>query len=105
MFMSIEQNRLALITAHDALLLLKSSMSTPKLTHLLRAAPCAGHSALAALDKILHNSISVLLNSDLSDDQWAQASLPVKSGGLGTRKPSHLAPSAFLSSVNATRAM
>ena len=45
----------------DALLLLKSSMSTPKLTHLLRAAPCAGHSALAALDKILHSSISVLL--------------------------------------------
>jgi len=30
-------------------------------------------------------SIQLITNSDLSDIQWTQASLPVKDGGLGVR--------------------
>ncbi len=41
----------------------------------------------------------------LTDDQWIQASLPVKDGGLGVRRVSSLAPSAFLASAASTRAL
>lgn len=97
------QNRLPFISAHDALLLLKSSLSTPRLTHLLRASPCSGHSALYAIDDVLRSCVSRITNTELSDGQWAQASLPVKAGGLGVRLAKHLAPSAFLSAAYATR--
>ena len=40
-----------------------------------------------------------ILNVDLSDDQWEQASLPVKWGGLGIRKACQVASSAFLASA------
>jgi len=39
---------------------------------------------------------------DLSDDQWAQASLLVRNGGLGIRSAQMLAPSAFLASAAST---
>ena len=37
------------------------------------------------------------------EDQWLQATPPVRNGGLGIRSVSQLAPSAFLASYNATR--
>lgn len=97
------QSRLPLICAHDALLLLKSSLSTPRLTHLLRASPCSGHQDLFLIDDLLRSCVSNITNTELKDSQWTQASLPVKSGGLGVRLASHLAPSAFLSAAHATR--
>ena len=39
---------------------------------------------------------------DLSGDQWLQASLPVRDGGLGIRSAVLLAPSAFLASAAGT---
>jgi len=44
--------------------------------------------------------IKVILNVDLSNTIWKQATLPVSSGGLGVRLSMDLALSAFLSSVN-----
>jgi len=41
--------------------------------------------------------------SPISTDIWVQASLPVRNGGLGVRRVSSLAPSAFLSSAAGTR--
>ena len=38
----------------------------------------------------------------LTDDQWRQASLPVKNGGLGVRNAGMLASSAYLASAAAT---
>ena len=39
------------------------------------------------------------MNVELADDVWDQATLPVANGGLGIRRASDIALSAFLSSV------
>jgi len=100
--LSTAESRLCSIAAHDALLLLKSSLSTPKLMHLLRSTPCFGHRSLQPLDSVLRRCVGRITNCDLSDDQWCQASLTVKAGGLGIRLASHLAPSAYLAAFHAT---
>jgi len=96
-------SRLKLIAAHDALILLRASFSAPKLIHTLRASPCAGHPSLESFDKLLRSCVSCITNSDLTDLQWNQATLPVRNGGLGIRRVSMLAPSAFLASAAGTR--
>ena len=95
--------RLSLLTAHDALILLRASFSAPKLLHTLRASPCSGHPALEKFDGQLRTCVSQICNTDLTDLQWMQASLPVRNGGLGIRRVSSLAPSAFLASAAGTR--
>jgi len=57
---------------------------------------------LAQFDNTLRAALSAILNLDLNDDQWAQASLPVRNGGLGIRSAQKLAPSAFLASAAST---
>jgi len=44
----------------------------------------------------------MILNVDLSNEQWLQASLPVGNGGLGVRSAKMPAPSAFLASSVST---
>jgi len=95
--------RLSDISRHDALVLLKTSISSAKILHLLRSSPCTGHCGLSAIDRILREGVSNIFNISLTDPQWLQACLPINSGGLGFRQVSSLAPSAFLSSVLATR--
>jgi hypothetical protein len=95
--------RLKLLTAHDALILLKASFSAPKVIHTLRSAPCTGHPALFRFDTLLRKGLSDIVNVDLSDSHWLQASLPVSDGGLGLRRTAALAPSAFLASAAGTR--
>jgi len=46
-------------------------------------------------------SLSQLLKVTLINEQWVQASLPVKDGGLGIRRVAQIAPSAFLASASA----
>jgi len=96
-------SRLQLIPAHDALILLKASFSAPKLLHTLRASPCSGHPELERFDGLLRNCVCSIFNTDMTDLQWIQASLPVRNGGLGIRRVSSLAPSAFLASAAGTR--
>jgi hypothetical protein len=96
-------SRLETIQSHDALVLLKNSLSAPRLLFTLRAAPCTDHPLLVKYDDLLRKATSGLCNIDLSDDQWLQASLPVRRGGLGIRRVSSLAPSAFLASAAGTR--
>ena len=96
-------SRLKLITAHDALILLRASFSAPKLLHTLRSSPCAGHPELENFDKLLRGCVEFITNSDLTELQWIQATLPVRNGGLGVRRVSSLAPSAFLASAAGTR--
>jgi hypothetical protein len=96
-------SRLELITAHDALVLLRSSFSAPKLQHTLRSSPCFGHQLLEHYDQRLRKALCKICNIALSDDQWLQSSLPVRSGGLGIRRVSSLATPAFLASAVGTR--
>jgi len=95
--------RLSLVSRHDALTLLRYSLSAPKLMHTMRASPCFTNPFLKNFDAQLRNCLSMITNISMSDVQWKQASLPIKRGGLGIRLVSQVAPSAFLASVNATK--
>ena len=95
-------DRLDAVSSQDALILLRSSFSAPKVLHLLRCSPSVDHSCLQAFDSMLRAGIQRITNSDLSDSQWLQASLPVEDGGLGVRRVISLALPAFLASAAST---
>ena len=94
--------RLRDIGCLDALILLRSSFSAPKVLHLLRCAPSVSHAALETFDSLLRDCIQRITNSNLSDIQWVKASLPVKDGGLGVKRVSSLAIPAYLASAAAS---
>ena len=94
--------RLRQLGSHDALILLRSSFSAPRVLNLLRCSPSVSHSALDRFDSLLRSAVQSITNSDLSDIQWLQASLPVRDGGLGVRRVSSLALPAFLASAGST---
>jgi hypothetical protein len=95
--------RLKLISAHDGLVLLRASFSAPKLQHTLRSSPCSGHSSLQEFDNQIRTALCQICNISMSDDQWTQASLPVRYSGLGIRRVSSLATPAFLASAVGTQ--
>ena len=80
----------------------KNAMAVSKLQYILRTTPCAGNSFLSTFDKVLHCGLSKILNVNLNDTQWTQATLPVYMGDLGVRSAFMLASSAFLASAAAT---
>ena len=61
------------------------------------------HVILLKFDQLLRTAISKICNVLLSDEQWLQASLPIKSGGQGIHRVSSLASPAFLASTVGTR--
>jgi len=73
-------DRLKTISSQDALILLRSSFSAPRVLHLLRCSPSADHPSLIKFDGFLRDSVQQITNSDLSDTKWIQASLPVRDG-------------------------
>src|SRR6218665_2498411 len=95
-------DRLGNIARHEALVLLRYSLGSSKLLHILRCSPCAGHPGLQRFDSALRDGLGKVLNLSLSDDQWLQASLPIKAGGLGIRLATSLALPAFLASAAGT---
>ena len=95
-------SRLRMLQAHDALVILRVSLSIPKLMYTLRTASCHESCRLSEFDTALRIGLSSILNVDISDDQWNQASLPIKDGGLGIRSAASLATSAFLASAART---
>ena len=94
--------RLEFMEAHDSLFLLRNVLAAPRLMYLLRTAPCTDSPVLPQYDAVLRDSLSVVINVDLDDDRWRQASLPVRWGGLGVRGVVLLAPSAYLASAAST---
>jgi len=80
-------------------------MDGPKVQYVLRTSPCCKHPQLVELDNFLRSAVTQICNVSLSDDQWTQASLPVRSGGLGVRSVSTLASSAFLASAASTQSL
>ena len=98
-----EADRLKLIDAQDALILLRSLFSAPNVQHLMRCSPSVDNPVLMEFDNQLRTAVSRLTNCDLSDEQCLQASLPVKFGGVGLRRvSSSLALPAFLASAVST---
>ena len=84
------------------MIILKNSLSIPKLIHIFRTADCCDNELRTIFDNIVSKGLSTILNCELSGDQILQAPLPVKIGGLGFRSSSSLAPSAFLASAAGT---
>ena len=101
--LKLATQRLQLISSHDALLLLKNCLGGPKLQYVLRTSQCCNHPLLRQFDDLLRSAVTRICNVSLSDDQWLQASLPVRHGGLGVRSVSMLASSAFLASAAGTQ--
>ena len=97
-------DRLEYLISHDALMLLRSSFSIPKLQYLLRTAPCFKSQRLQAYDDALRLILCAVVNINLGplDSAWFQACLPVWLGGLGLQSAVKLAPSALMASSHAT---
>ena len=99
--LSIMGTRLHHLHAHDAYCLLRHAYAIPKMLYILRASPCFLSSGLEDFDHLQRSILSDIANINLidNDSAWAQASLPVWTGGLGIRSVVQLAPSAFLASA------
>ena len=95
--------RLQSVESHDALILLRSCLSAPKIQHILRCTPCYDHTLLLEFDNLLRQGLCSVTNSILSDTQWLQACLPIRDGGLGIRRAAPLALSSYLASAASTR--
>ena len=103
--LELSVEHLSLLQANDALCLLKNALAMPKLQFILRTSPCCGNPLLSTFDGVLPNGLSKILNIELNDSQWKQASLPVQMGGLGVRSVCMLTHSAFLGSAAATQSL
>ena len=90
---------LSLLPSHDALSLLKNSIGMPKMLYILRTSSCAGNPHLQEFGNVLRSGLETILNVQLPNVQWKQASSPVDMGGLGVRGAGSLTPSAFLASA------
>ena len=77
--------RLMKMAAHEAFFLLRSCFAVPRLLYLLRTAPCSSSPGTIRLDDIIKGALTSICNIKLDADSWAQASLPVRWGGIGVR--------------------
>jgi len=76
-------DRLCRVSSQDALILLRSCLSAPKVLHILRCSPSVSHPSLQLFDSLLQSALHRICNSDFSDSQWLQASLPIRNGAWG----------------------
>ena len=91
------------LSVQGALMLLRSCFGAAKLTYLLRTAPCWGHPLLGIMDDQMRLGLEAIVNIKLNDTQWIQATLPIRDGGLGIRRVTMLASSAYIASAASTR--
>ena len=92
--------RLCHFRKHHALLLLRYALAISKVLYFVRSSPCFLSPRLQEFDSLLHSTLSLVLNVDLSrESAWLQAILSVSGGGIGTRSPSMHASSAHLASA------
>ena len=94
--------RLRTLPHHQALFLLKASFGSPRFIHTLRTTPCWSSPTLIQMDNTLKEIIEEILNINLSEIKWTQATLPVSKGGLGIRSFSQLSLPAFIASATGT---
>ena len=95
---SITEN-LELIEPHQAFFILKNCLSIPKLTYLLRSAPCFKcKEELEAFNTAIRINTEKISNVTFGKDSWSQTSLPIRHKGLGLRSATDLSLPCFLSS-------
>ena len=95
-------SRLHLLQSHNALDLLRNSISVPKLLYTLQTSESSDNPQFLKIDKLQRKCITDVININVTDIQWTQATLPVKDGGLGIHSVTMLAPSAFLAYSSGT---
>ena len=97
-------DRLQNLDAHSAFFLLKNCLWLPRLQYILRAAPIYKHPALLQpLDHVLKSAVSRLSNVQFDVNNWCQAVLPTRYGGLGLRRMEDIALPSYLASVYSCR--
>ena len=98
------EERIHFLDAHDALLLLRNSLTVSSLLYTLHTPQCFFSAQLLVLDVTVQSILRRIMNVSFSsgDSIWKLAPLAVRFGELGVHSASHLAPSTFLSSVSAT---
>ena len=91
---------------HMEYALLRSCFSFPKFGYSLRTVDTSRHPAvLTRFDQAIRTTIEATLGTPLTQQQWAQASLPTSTGGLGLRLAASHGAAAYLASVGATESM
>jgi len=88
-------DRLSLLGAQEALVLLLASFSAQRVQHLLRCSPSVGHEAQDTFDSIFRSAVCKITKCSLPDSKWIQSELPIRVSGLGKRRVSSLALPAF----------
>ena len=85
---------------------LRSCLALPKVSFSLRTCP-PNHiiQATAAFDDAMHDALSELVGSPLTEWAWLKASLPSSRGGLNLRRASLHAPTAYVGSQAQTSAL
>ena len=86
--------------AHKAFFFLRTCFTIP--LYLLCTSLCSSSPRAAQLDEVIKSALTSLCNLKLDTESWAQASLPVRCGGVGERSVVVLAPSALISSMHAS---
>ena len=101
--LTLLDDRLQQLNAHDALFIIRHSIAIPKLLFHLRTSPCFRvPELLSKFDSKLRETLEAVLNTRLQDQQWAQATLPVRHGGVGIFSTADLASAAFAASQLST---
>ncbi|XP_072947725.1 uncharacterized protein [Epargyreus clarus] len=102
----IVSERLGKIKIHMAYQIIRFCIFVPKFTYFLRCCPAWKFlNLLSFLDSQILGTLSNILNCNLDDRSWSQASLPIRFGSLGIRKASAVALPAFLSSIHSTSSL
>ena len=97
---------LELIEPHQAFFILKNCLSIPKLIYLLRSAPCFKcKKELEVLDTAIKTNMEKICNVSLGEENWSQASPPIRHAGLGLRSAADLSLPCFLSSSHACKGL
>ena len=92
-------NKLCNIDRHGALTLLRRPIDHVRIVYAMRSSPCFESSELNSYDNELKSITERILNIQISDREWKQASLPASLSGLSIRTPRDLAVSAFICGV------
>ena len=85
---------------HTEFALLRSCLSLPKLSFLLRVVDTSGHRhLLQEFDQVTREGLIRILGTPVNDRAWKQAKLPVSMGGLGLRGAEDHGPTTYAASV------
>ena len=67
-------NRLQKLNSNDGLTILRNRLGIPKMQYILRTSNCAERPELTEFDEKLRSRLVDILNVELADTQWSQAS-------------------------------